>query len=123
MMSNARKWQLEQPYQVQQPKKKVIVKVRKRSWVTKGEKVIYTFVAALFVLASLYMVHFASKTDLLNREIIALEAEVHQQKLENKSLYFEVSELSSPERIITIARKNGLEIQESKVMQATAQSN
>lgn len=122
-MNNARKWQLEQPYQVQQPKKKVIVRVKRRAWVTKGEKIIYTFLAAVFVVACLYMVHFASKTDLLNREMLALEAEVHQQKLENKALYFEVSELSSPERIIKIAREHGLEIQEAKVMQATAQSN
>lgn len=122
-MNNARKWQLEQEYVPQQPKRKIVVKVKKRSWITKGEKVIYSFAAFFFVIASLYMVHFASKTDLLNREAIALEQEVQAQKLENQALYFEVSELSSPDRIINIAREHGLEIQDTKVMQASAESN
>ncbi len=56
----------------------------------------------------------------VNREVQRLEREVHEQKIENEALYFEVSELKSPERIITIAREHGLKVQDAKVKRATA---
>lgn len=122
-MNNARKWQTEHVHIPQQPKKKILVKVKKRGWITKGEKVIYSSFAVALIFASLYFVSFASKTDMLNREVLALENQVYNQKLENKTLYFEVSELSKPDRITKIAKEHGLKIQDAKVMQATTENN
>lgn len=117
-MNHARNWQTEH-IQTSQPKKKIVVKVKKRSWVTKGEKIIYSFFGLGLLLASLFVVSFSSKTDTLNREIQVLEKEVYNQKLENEALQYEKSELSSPDRITKIARENGLNIQGAKVKRVT----
>lgn len=117
--NQARKWQRDyaQPSE-QQQKKKVVVKVRKNSWLTKGEKIIYGFLAILIVASGLYIVSFSSSTDTLNREVQALETQAQQMKADNEALSFEVRELSKPERITKIARDNGLKIQDAQVKRA-----
>lgn len=117
-MNQARNWQTEH-VQTAQPKKKIVVKIKKRSRVTKGEKIIYSFFGLGLILASLFVVSFSSKTDTLNREIQVLEKDVYNQKLENEALQYEKSELSSPDRITKIARENGLKIQDAKVKRIT----
>lgn len=121
-MNNARQWQVKEKYASQHPQqdKQVVVKVKKRGWISKGEKVIYTLFSVGLIASCLYIVSYASKTDQLNRDVLQLEKTVHNQQLENEALYFEVSELSSPERIIKIARENGLKIQDAKVKRATS---
>lgn len=117
--NNARNWQRDyaQPSQTQQ-KKKVVVKVRKNNWLTKGEKIIYSFLGILIVAAGLYIVSYSSSTDTLNREVQSLEVQVQQMKVDNESLSFEIRELSKPERITKIARENGLKIQDAQVKRA-----
>lgn len=119
-MNRARHWRENEAYVHTQPEKKIVVKVKRQGWVTKGEKLIYTVFCVCLIAASLYLVSYASKLDTLNREVQRLEREVHEQKIENEALYFEVSELSSPERIITIAREHGLKVQDAKVKRAAA---
>lgn len=119
-MNRAQQWRTEVTSPSIEPKKKIVVKVKRRGWVTRGEKIIYSFFAVGLIFACLYIVSYASKLDTLNREVQQLEQQVHNQKLENEALYFEVSELSSPERIIQIARENGLKVQDVKVKRATA---
>ena len=122
-MNRARQFNMHTPTpnytQPQKRKKQIVVQVKRRSWISRGEKIIYSFFGIALIVASLYIVSYAAKTDQLNREVLQLEQSVHQQKLENEALYFEVSELSSPERIIKIARENGLKIQDAKVKRAT----
>ena len=122
-MNRARQFNMENPTpnytQPQKRKKQIVVQVKRRSWISRGEKIMYSFFGIALIVASLYIVSYAAKTDQLNREVLQLEQSVHQQKLENEALYFEVSELSSPERIIKIARENGLKIQDAKVKRAT----
>lgn len=119
-MNRARHWRENEAYVSQQPQRKIVVKVKQKSWVTKGEKVIYSLFCIGLIVVSMYLVSYASKLDQVNRDVQQLQQEVHNQKIENESLYFEVSELSSPERIITIAHENGLKIQDAKVKRATA---
>jgi|SRR5699024_2235136 len=121
-MNKARHWQVKEtsPSHGTESKKQIVVKVKRRGWVSKGEKVIYSLFCAGLIASCLYVVSYASKTDHLNREVLQLEKTVHNQSLENEALYFEASELSSPERIIKIARENGLKIQDAKVKRATA---
>src|SRR5699024_322945 len=115
-MNNAKQWQVKEQASVHesQEQKQILVKVTKRGWISRGEKIIYTLFGIGLIASSLYIVSFASKTDQLNREVVSLEQTVHNQEIENEALYFEVSELSSPERIINIAHKNGLKIQDAK---------
>ncbi len=117
--NQARNWQqYTQPTPSDKQQKKIVVKVRNKSWLTKGEKVIYGFLSILILLGGIYIVNFSSTTDQLNRNVQSMEEKVQQQKVENEGLIFEVRELSKPERITKIAKENGLKIQETKVKRA-----
>ncbi|HZW68798.1 MAG TPA: cell division protein FtsL [Pseudogracilibacillus sp.] len=120
-MNNARQWQVKEQVASHEAEKNgpILVKVAKRNRISKGEKLIYTLFSVVLIAACFYIVSYASKTDQLNREVLNLEQAVHNQTIENEALYFEVSELSSPERIINIAHKNGLKIQDAKVKRAS----
>lgn len=124
-MNKATQWQVKETPTVEQAqrKKQIVVKVRRRGWISTGEKFIYSLFGIGLLVSCLFVVSYASKTDQLNRDLLKLEQSVHNQKIENEALYFEVSELSSPERIIQIARENGLKIQDAKVKRATAVNN
>ncbi|MFD2133030.1 cell division protein FtsL [Pseudogracilibacillus auburnensis] len=116
--NQARNWQRDNVQPERQQQKKIVVKVRKNSWLTKGEKMIYAFFSLILIMVGLYIVSFSSTTDTLNRNLQNMEQQVQQKKLENESLMFEVSELSKPERITKIAKENGLKIQDTKVKRA-----
>ncbi|WP_164669100.1 cell division protein FtsL [Virgibacillus doumboii] len=120
---HARNW--EQSYTSQAPKreKQVAVKVRKKSWISKGEKVLYTVVGLCLVAACIYVISFASSTDTINRELQSLEQTVQKQEVKNEGLLYEKKQLSRPERITRIAKENGLKIQDAKVKRATAFNN
>ncbi|QKY68954.1 cell division protein FtsL [Lentibacillus sp. CBA3610] len=119
----ARSW--ERSYASNAPKqdKQTVVKVRKKSWITKGEKILYSVVAVILIAASIYVVSFASSTDSLNRELESLEQNVQHQKVTNEGLVYEKKQLERPERITRIAKENGLKIQDAQVKQATAYNN
>ena len=97
---------------------RVPVKVKPQGWITKGEKVIYAIVAIAIIIFGVFMVSLSSSTDTMNRELQSLENSVQHQKIANEGLEFQVKELSRPERIISIAESNGLQIQNSEVRQA-----
>lgn len=121
--NHARSWQQNHAHNLQPQQKKVIIKVKKKSWLTKGEKIIYALFGVLLIVAGIYIVSFSSATDSLNRELQTLEANVQQQRIENETLMFEKDELSKPERITAIAKENGLKIQATKVKRAQAETN
>lgn len=118
--NHARNWQQthKSPSPTEQQKKKVIVRVRNKSWLTKGEKVIYAFLSVLIILSGVYIVSFASSTDALNRNVQSLEQQIEQQQIENNGLVYKKQELSKPERITKIAKENGLKTQNTKVKRA-----
>jgi len=117
--NHARNWQREQiERRHEQGKKKVVIRTKKRSMITKGEKLIYSIFCIMLTIASIYVVSFSSSMDKLNRDIQSIDKTVQQQKLENENLNFEINELSKPERITKIAKENGLKIQEAKVKRA-----
>ncbi|MEN1966976.1 cell division protein FtsL [Lentibacillus sp. N15] len=119
--SHARKW--EQSYQTQAPQKKQVKVVRKTSWITKGEKVLYSVASACLIAAGMYMVSFSSSTDSLNRDLQSLESTVQGKQVKNEGLLYEMKELSRPERITSIAKKHGLKIQDAEVKHASALNN
>ncbi|MBU5266010.1 cell division protein FtsL [Virgibacillus proomii] len=121
--NHARTWQQTRPQHTPHRKQPVSVKVSKQGWITKGEKVIYSIIGFCIILAGIYMVSYSSSTDAINRNTQELESKVHVQQSKNEQLEDEIKELSDPDRIIRIAKKNGLKIQDTKVKQAQVIDN
>ncbi|MFD2208731.1 cell division protein FtsL [Virgibacillus halophilus] len=117
-----RSWQQHYTAQAAEPVKKQVV-VRKSSWITQGEKVLYSIAGICLILASILVVTFSSQTDTLNRNLQSVEQKVQKQELKNAGLADEIKELSRPERIIKKAKENGLKIQDAKVKQARGLGN
>ncbi|RWZ60700.1 cell division protein FtsL [Halobacillus fulvus] len=108
-----------QPLQQPERQKQVKVKVhKKKRWISTGEKFLYTVSTAIVVAASVFLVQFSSQTDVLNRDIRSLESNISQQETRNENLAYQVKELSNPDRILNIAKENGLNIQNAQVKQA-----
>lgn len=103
--------------------RKVTVKVRQSSWITTGEKILYSFFGILLIGICFYLVSFSSTTDSLNREMQTLQRDIEVKQIQNETLTFEIKELSRPERIKAIAEKHGLEIQNTKVKSAYSSHN
>lgn len=116
--SQARSWQQTETT-AHEADKQVVIKVRKQSWISTGEKVLYSLVGTCLIIAAIYMVSFASSTDSINRELQALENDVQKQQVVNEGLLFEKKELSRPERIVKIAKENGLQIQDAEIKQVS----
>lgn len=116
--NHARNW--EQSYTSYQPQVEKKVIVRRKSWISKGEKVLYSFVAMFLLLTGVFVVSYSSSMDSLNRDIQSLEKKITNQEVVNEGLMFEIKELSRPERITQYAKENGLTIQAAEVKQANA---
>ncbi|MFC7061303.1 cell division protein FtsL [Halobacillus seohaensis] len=116
-MSIERARSIQQPIE-HQPKKQVQVKVQKKQWISTGEKALYSLATGVVILASVFMVQFTSSTDTLNRDIQKMEQQISQQESQNDNLAYEAKELSNPDRILQIAKENGLEMQNAEVKQA-----
>ncbi|MFD1018075.1 cell division protein FtsL [Thalassobacillus hwangdonensis] len=115
--------QYQQHEQMTEPKRQTKVKVHKKRWVSKGEKFLYTIVTGVVAVASVFMINLSSSTDGLNREIQSVEKEIQVQKSQNETLEYQVKELSNPDRILKIAKENGLKIQNAEVKQASTFAN
>lgn len=100
-------------------KRRVKVKVHKKRWITTGEKFVYVLFSAIVLSILFYTVSFSYSVDSLNRQVQGLEQDVSAQAETNANLEYEVKELSNPNRILDIARSHGLEIQNTKLKQAT----
>ncbi|MRG85499.1 cell division protein FtsL [Salinibacillus xinjiangensis] len=113
----ARNLETYQPQQEQQ-QTKVQVKVQKKQWISKGEKFLYSLFVGSVVAASVFIVSYSSSLDSVNRDVQELQTKIEEQTLVNNTLQAEVKQLSEPSRILEVAKKNGLNIQNSKVEQA-----
>ncbi|SDL77039.1 cell division protein FtsL [Sediminibacillus halophilus] len=112
-------WQETGRHTIPDTKKQVKVKVQKKKWITTGEKFIYTVFSAVLVGALYFSVSLSNSTDALNREVQQLEQQVESQQELNQNLEYKAKELSNPDRILRIAKENGLKIQNTQVKQAT----
>ncbi|CQR47797.1 Cell division protein FtsL [Paraliobacillus sp. PM-2] len=119
--SEARKWQqtvsdyTKTNQHATQPKQ-VKVHVNHR-WVTPGEKFLYVVFGLLVTIAFAYVIHFSANLDAMNRDMQQLESEIASQQTKNENLTYQVKELSNPDRILRIAKENGLKIQNTEVKQ------
>lgn len=115
--NHARSWQYTHTEQAKQNQKQKVV-IRKKSWITKGEKVLYSAVGICLIIAAALIVSFSSSSDTLNRQVQSLEQKVQKQELKVEALEHEVKELSEPERILEKAKKHGLKVQNTEMKQA-----
>ncbi|MBU5595392.1 cell division protein FtsL [Amphibacillus sp. MSJ-3] len=120
-LSEARNYQTSIPQrsrhteQYQQPKK--LIKIKSRG-ITPGEKILVCLFGVCLSLALAFMVSYSANIDSLNRDLQKLEREVSEQQTINENLKHQVMEYSNPERILKIAKENGLDIQNTQVKQA-----
>lgn len=121
-LSEARNYQTSTPQRTrrvdQQPQPKKVSKVNSRK-ITLGEKILACIFGACMSLALIFVVSYNANIDSLNREVQQLEREVTEQETINKNLNHQAMEYSNPERILMIAKENGLNIQNTQVKQAT----
>lgn len=113
----AKRWQ--ENYAPRKEQQKVIVKVKNKSWLTKGEKVLYSLGFMLLLVAVFYIVSFSAKVDQLNREYQVLETNVNDKITSNEVLTYEMKELSEPTRILHIADKNGFKVEGKQIKRIT----
>lgn len=115
----ARKWQSTHPtYNEQQ--KQVTVKVHKQRWISRGEKALYSLVTSILVATAVFIVSFSANVDSLNRDVQKLQNNIKEQQIHNENLEYKVKELSNPNRILNIAKENGLKIQNAQVKQVSS---
>lgn len=119
----ARNFQQLNPKQLPKQEPKTKVKIKRTGWITKGEKVLYTFMCMCLLAFGVFIVSYSSSTDSLNREVQTLEKQVNDQLVINEGLNFEKKSLSRPERILEIAKEKGLKVQGTEVKQAKDLSN
>src|SRR5690625_5573555 len=100
--SYAREWKQTTTEQVQE--RRVLFRSRKQSWITKGEKVLYSVVGAVLIAGGFFVVSYSSSTDALNSNLQKLEQNVADQQAQNEVLLFGIEGLSRPTRITKIAR-------------------
>src|SRR5699024_5037332 len=104
--------------ETQSTQQQVKVKVKKRRWLTKGEKIIYSMLSICLIVASYFIISYASSIDTINRDIQTLEETINDQRVQNENLQFEIKELSKTKRIMEIRKKQGLKIKDKKVKRA-----
>lgn len=121
--NHARSWQQSPVHKTAPKQKQVVIRVKRKSLVTRGEKVLYCFFSIVFIVACFYIVSFSSTMDSLNRDVQTLEQRVEQQTSTNENLVTDIKELSKPERITKIAKENGLKIQDTEVKKANPLNN
>ncbi|WP_062197764.1 cell division protein FtsL [Massilibacterium senegalense] len=83
---------------------------------TLGEKILWLSLLSVVTVMTLFLVHNVTQMYALNRDIHTLRAEVDGQNKTVDQLKVEVSQLSQPERIITIATEQlGMVLNNEKV--------
>lgn len=122
-LSEARSYQTSTPQRTrrtdQQQQVKKVIKVNSRK-ITLGEKILACSFGVCLSLALIFTVSYNANIDSLNRHVQRLEREISEQQTINQNLSHQAMEYSNPERILMIAKENGLNIQNTQVKQATS---
>jgi len=117
-MSNlARQYQQQRnPNPTFEPKKQTVAKQVKNSSISKGEKVIYTFVVLTLVAIAVTIISNYAFIYQSNLEIHQTERAIQQQMQINEGLQLQVIELSAPDRILHIATETlGMTLNDNNV--------
>ena len=114
-MSNLAK-QIQRQQEVQQPKKvyKKQTETKKRR-ITKGEKYIYCLIAGIIFFCSFKIVSNQAAIYQVNKEIQVISSEVTEQTRMTEDLTASVNELLEYDRVLSTAKKQGLEMNKDNV--------
>ncbi|WP_221564090.1 cell division protein FtsL [Alkalihalobacillus sp. TS-13] len=101
---------------VQNPQPQPNVVRRKRSKITKGEKVLWTVAAMMLAAASIFMISNYAEMYTVNKEIQVMEQNIDKQSKQVDDLTLKKSELSEPLRIINFAeQKLGMKFDDKNI--------
>jgi cell division protein FtsL len=89
--------------------------VRKKSLITKGEKVLYLSFLAVFVMCAIMVLQNQSAIQASTQEIQTIEQSIDETVKQNTDLSTLVKEKSTYERIMGIAKEQGLKSNERNV--------
>lgn len=103
---------IQQPAVPQNPSRQP---ARKKSLITKGEKILYVTFVVVFIMCALVILQNQSKIQASTQEIQTIEQSVNEKTKQNTDLSVQVSELSSYERIWSKAKELGLKLNEQNV--------
>lgn len=104
MSSLARKFRTEE---IQQPKKQIQPKVRKRL-ITKGEKFLYIAFACVICFFSVKIISNQTHIYKVNKEIQLMQNTIEKQEKNTEDLKAQVNELSNYKRVLETAKEQGL---------------
>lgn len=103
---------IQQPAVPQNPSRQP---VKKKSLITKGEKILYVTFVAVCIMCALLVLQNQSTIQASTQEIQTIEQSVNEKTKQNTDLSVQVSELSSYERIWSKAKDLGLKLNEQNV--------
>ncbi|WP_100404571.1 cell division protein FtsL [Bacillus solitudinis] len=111
----ARNLQQQQEHQEQQKiNKRKQLRVEKAR-ITKGEKLIIASMVLTMFLVVGFIIHNYATIYSLNREAYVLESSIKEQTQVNEGLSLQVVELSAPDRILELAEKSGMSLNDNQV--------
>ena len=97
---------------VNQPSTIIVEKGR----ITKGEVILLLLLTIVFFVASLFVLSNYATIQSLNRDVHVLQSEIDNKLTTNEDLQLQVTELSEPDRIMSIAKEElGLTLNEENV--------
>lgn len=115
-MSNVAYQLRERQEQTQQRINKPSTVIVEKGRITKGEVMLLTALAIVFFFASIFVISNYATIQSLNRDVHVLQSEIDNKVRTNEDLQLQVKELSEPERIMSIAKKElGLTLDEKNV--------
>ncbi|ALS78199.1 MULTISPECIES: cell division protein FtsL [Planococcus] len=103
---------IQQPATPQNPSQQP---ARKKSLITKGEKILYSTFITVCIMCALLVLQNQSTIQASTQEIQTIEQSVNEKTKQNTDLSVQVSELSSYERIWSKAKELGLKLNEQNV--------
>lgn len=111
-LNAVRETHIQQPAVPQSPDRQP---VRRKSPITKGEKVLYLSFLAVFVMCAILVLQNQSAIQSSTQEVQTIEQSVDEKLKQNTDLSNQVSELSTYERIWSKAKELGLNLNEHNV--------
>lgn len=90
-------------------------KNRKRTKMTKFERLLYTFAIFLAALTPILIVFSQATLSKINYDVEEMKEQINEQQKKNESLTMEINELASLDKIQEIAKDQGLSYNSSNI--------
>ncbi|MBS4217846.1 cell division protein FtsL [Bacillus sp. FJAT-49711] len=114
-MSNLARKHYQQHIETQQPTQVQVKTIRRHAKITPGEKFLSILLVAFVIVMAVQIISAQTKIYEVNKNIEDVKSAIFEQQKINGDLESQVKELSSNERVMKIARKSGLDLDENNV--------